>query len=257
LTVLLPVVAQTEEDPRWSDLDPRLPKPPCLIIFNGSMKSGKTVDIINMIYNPNFYHDKFDTKVYMSPSLEEDDNLEYVMNDDSFHKITGDRLHDADSILVGLCEAQRERVKEAKRQGKHPPHMLIVLDDMLGLLGEKFKYLCTKLRQPRITIFLSCQNFRSINKVVRENAFQYCLFPTSDKKELKKYEEEFGNTFPNFLELYRQATNERYSFLRLDRKEARAYKRFDQLIYDKWADGERPAEAPTEPDNEAEDQSEE
>ena len=54
-----------------------------------------------------------------------------------------------------------------------------------------------------------------------------------NQKEVNKLFEEFGGTFPNFPELYEEATKEKYNFLCLDFRNIRALKNFDVVLWQK------------------------
>jgi hypothetical protein len=69
--------------------------------------------------------------------------------------------------------------------------------------------------------------------VCRYNASGYIIFKTHNKKEFVKLEEELEGNFPNFDELYKEATEEKYNFLFLDMEKIKAYKNFDTLLYEK------------------------
>ena len=45
--------------------------------------------------------------------------------------------------------------------------------------------------------------------------------------------EELDGNFP-FLELYSEATEKRYNFLHLDMEEIKAYRNFDELLFEKF-----------------------
>ena len=50
--------------------------------------------------------------------------------------------------------------------------------------------------------------------------------------EKLKIEEEM-NMIPNFMALYESATSEKYSFLYVDLRNMRVYKRFEELMWEK------------------------
>lgn len=228
---ILPVDIEEEEDPKWEDLDPRLPKPPFLMVFNAPVASGKSTTLMNFLYNENFYRDMFDSVIVISPTIENDSTWQTVLSDDRVMIVTGERLEQADDIIDAFYQQQMERVTEAKKEGTPRPHVLLILDDMLGLLGKQFDLLCTRHRHPCISILVATQDFRSLRHKCRQNASQYIIFRTNNKKELAKMEDEFSSNFPNFREVYDTATKDRYSFLVIHQRTIKAYKRFDELLW--------------------------
>jgi hypothetical protein len=111
-----------------------------------------------------------------------------------------------------------------------------VLDDVLGLLGSNqsfFSSLCSRYRHYNMSIVITTQDFKRIPQTARYNCSTYCLFKSHNQKEIEKLDDELGGMFPKFLDLYKEATSEKFSFLYLDMEKARAFKRFDTLLWEK------------------------
>lgn len=235
---IYPVKLENLEDPKWNQLDERLPKPPFLIVLQGPCASGKSVTLVNMLYNDNYYRDLFDHVVIISPTIENDLTWKIALEDESVTIITGDDLEDVDSVVDAIFQVQLKKVQLAESTHTQIPHLLMIIDDCLGMLGKKFARLCTKHRHPRISILVTTQDFRSIPLQCRSNASHYMIYRTHNKRELGKMIEEFGGQYgtDNFMKLYNQATDERYSFLVLHNRTVKAYKRFDQLLYDRHSE---------------------
>lgn len=229
-----PIKTEQVEDPRWDSLDERLPKPPFLMVLQAPIASGKTTMLVNLLYNPAFYEDKFDSIVIASPTIHNDLNWNAALKDDRNTILTGDDLDKLDDLIGRIYDLQLNRVQEALEEEVHPPHMLLVLDDCLGLLGKKFASTCTRLRHPRLSVIVSTQNFRSLPVQCRENAQHYVVFSTSNDKELAKITEEFSGVYgeQKFMECYREATKEKYNFLVMHRMRKQLYKNFDTLLFD-------------------------
>jgi len=217
-----------EDDKRFRDIDYRLPKPPFLGIINGSVRTGKSTLLMNLLYNDSFFKDVFDQVVFISPTCLNDNTLTHLRDVDDVVKIC-DKLHDIDLILKSLVEIQKKTIN-----GKNN-HMLVVLDDMLGYIKPRsyLAFLCTRYRHFKISLIISSQSFRSIPNVVRTNASFYIIFSTTNNKELEKLNEEFNGLFPNFKQLLKQATEQPYHLLFLDLKKVRAFMNFDKLLYEK------------------------
>jgi hypothetical protein len=233
LTVLPVIMPDDDMDEKWNALDPRLPKPPFLMVFNAPVASGKTTLLMNLIYNDNYYKDLFDSIVIISPTIENDSTWRTALDDDRIMIVSGDRLDQADDIIEEIYKNQMEKVIISKKEKKTKPHILIILDDMLGLIGKQFDLLCTRHRHPAISILIATQDFRSLKNKCRQNASQYVIFRTNNKKELAKMEEEFSSNFPDFLTLYNEATQEKHSFLTIHQRTVKAYKRFEELLWEK------------------------
>jgi hypothetical protein len=217
-------------------LDPRLPGAtddggfrPFLLIISAPVRSGKTNLLMALLYQDDLLRDVFDEIMYISPTIENDATGWPAMKDAEVVKIT-ENLDQIDLILESIVEIQKAKDDDER------DHTLIVLGDCLGLIRTSghsyFSTLCSKYRHWKISIIVTTQNFRAIPITARYNASHYIIFKTNNRKELDKMEEELDGNFP-FLEAYAEATEKRYNFLFLDMEEIKAYKNFNQLIYEK------------------------
>ena len=203
---------------------------PFLLVIQAPVRSGKTNLLINLLYNENFNYKAFyEDILYISPTIENDDTGRAVMKDEDITKIT-DQLNELDLILESIVEIQKAKLKEERT------HTLVILDDCLGLIktvGQSyFATLCSKYRHWLCSLWVTTQNFRSLPPTTRYNATSYIIFRTNNKKELGKMEEEFEGNYP-FFEIYQMATKDKYNFLYLDMEEIKAFKNFEELIYEK------------------------
>jgi hypothetical protein len=222
---ILKVKDLIEKDNRFDKLNPILLKPPFLLVINGSVRSGKSNLIINFLYNNNFYKNIFDNIVYISPTVNLDNTLQHL--DEDIVKVDNPEL--MDETLMKIVENQEDNKKE---------HTLIIIDDCLGFIkrGSYLTYLATRYRHFRISLLITSQDYKSIPNIVRANASGYIIFKTSNKKEYKKLEDEFGSLFENFKELYEMCTNKLYSFMFINLRNLNVYSDFEKLVYDKSQD---------------------
>lgn len=70
-----------------------------------------------------------------------------------------------------------------------------------------------------ISIFMLVQSFKAIPRALRQNISIFCVFRTIDKSELQDLHLEIASnvTFPDFIRALDYATQEKYSFLLIDR----------------------------------------
>lgn len=230
---IYPVKVEELEDPKWDTLDHRLPKPPFLLVLNAPCAGGKTTTIVNMLYNDNYYRDMFDSVVIFSPTIENDLTWQIAREDDKNTIITGEQLEQIDDLVETIYNIQLEKVKKAEEEHRTIPHLLMIIDDCLGLLGKKFARMCTRHRHPRVSVMVSTQDFRSLPVQCRQNASHYMIYRTHNKKELGKMLDEFAGMYgtDNFMRLYDAATDERFSFLVLHNRTVEAYKKFDTFLW--------------------------
>jgi hypothetical protein len=218
---------ENENKKLFEKLHQNLLKPPFLLVVNGSVRSGKSTLLMNLIYNKHFYKDYFDKIVFVSPTVHNDETLEHLNEDEDIIKIHDD-LDKIDTIVKTI-------VDEQDKLGQDKKHVLLILDDMLGYIkpNSYISNLCTRYRHRKLSIIITSQNFRKIPNIIRENASGYLIFKTTNKKEYKKYYEEFSGLFETFEELYNISTDKPYNFLYLDLRHIKAYHNFTSLLYSK------------------------
>jgi hypothetical protein len=224
---ILKVKSELEYSKKFDSIHNHLIKPPFLGIINGSVRTGKSTLIMNLIYNKNFYKDKFDQIIYISPTSLNDLTLKHLAEDDDVVKIT-DKLDQLDEILKLLIE-EKDKDEETRKE-----HYLIIFDDCLGFIKPKsyVSFLCSRYRHYKTSLLFTSQNFRSIGPIIRTNATFYLIFKTPNKKEYKKYVEEFSGIFEDFEKMYLMACSEPYNFLYLDLRNVKAYHNFNKLLAD-------------------------
>jgi hypothetical protein len=211
-------------DPRFDNLPEELLKPPFLLVVNGSVRSGKSVLIQNLLFNDSMYRDRFDNIVYISPTVHNDASLQHMREMDDI--LMCDDPEQLDTVLQKVVELQKENADN---------HTLIIIDDCLGYIkrGSYLTYLCTRYRHWKISLIITSQDFRSVSNIIRANASGYILYKTPNKKELQKLEDEFESIVPEFRALYDYATNELYNFLFINLRNLDVYHNFTKKLYDK------------------------
>lgn len=211
---ILPVKKLAAGTPK-RELHEHLPKPPFMMSIVAKPASGKSNLLVNLLYNKNFYRDYFDEIYFISPTIMIDDTLEAVRGDDTIIKIHED-LEALDELLSTIVESQE----------KQDGDVLVVLDDCIGFLSKGLTHLATRYRHYKISIIISIQNFRTIPLIVRNCSSCFVFFGTHNDREKKKMEEEFGGSFPKFIECFDKATHEKYSFLFVDMRKMQLFENF-------------------------------
>ncbi len=221
---ILKVKSIPEHNSTFDDLDDRLLKPPFLLVVNGSVRTGKSTLIMNLIYNKHFYKNRFAKIIFISPTSLNDLTLKHLAEDDDIMKIS-ENLEKIDDIMKIIIT---EKDKDDEERGQH---YLCIFDDMLGYVKPKsyVSYLCSRFRHFKLSLVFTSQGFRSIPLIIRTNASAYLLFRTTNKKEYKKYVEEFEGVYEHFEELYEYATKHPYHFLYLNLRDGSAHHNFDGL----------------------------
>jgi hypothetical protein len=221
---ILKVKQLNNNNKRFDKLDERLLKPPFLWIFQGSVRSGKSNLVMNILYNDNMYHKIFDQVIFISPTIHQDLTLEKLREDDEIIKL--DNPEELDNILKKIVESQEEPENEKE-------HLLIIIDDCLGYIksGSYLNFLCTRYRHYRLSLIITSQDFRSIPNKIRQNASGYIIWKTNNKKELDKITQEFGGMFRDFDKHYNEATDKPYNFIYMNLRDLSLHHNFDKLLY--------------------------
>lgn len=205
-----------------------LPHQAFIMLIHAPPRSGKSVLILNLLYNDAFkLKSIYDKVIFISPTLENDKTLKHVMEDEDIIKYYDYReLQNINGIIGGILEHQKETQQKE--------NVLVILDDCVGLIGNnsvELNRLCTRYRHNKISLIITSQNYKSFGVLMRNCASHYIFFKTNMLTELKKLSDDM-NSYPNFLNLYKKATNKRYSFLYVDMGQSKLYEKFGSLLYD-------------------------
>ena len=194
-------------------------------------KSGKSVGIINLLYNEAInFKKQFSEIYYISPTLYYDESLRAVANDDDIIKITDDESHQQIDVVLNEIIKQQKETPEDEKQS-----ILIIMDDMIDFLKSKvLSNLVTKNRHFRISLVITTQSFRSVSQKIRKNTSCFLVYRNYNKKELQAIIEELGLNFDNFTKHYETATEKPYSFLYANCRDMKLYERFENLLWTKY-----------------------
>ena len=230
LLKILPV--KKMDNPKTFNVNPVLLEPPFTELLIAPTKSGKSVLIVNLLLNINFYKDVFDEIYFISPTVYIDHTLKAIAEDDEIIKIHEEEdLDKIDVILKDIIEDQRK----AKMKDKDAPHILIVLDDMISY----FKNNTLLDRAPafsrhfNISFIISTQSFVGTPTKLRKNTASYIIFKLYNNADLKQFYDEIGSQFKDFMEYYNEATEDKYNFLYVNQRDMKIYHNFTKLLWEK------------------------
>ena len=225
---IYPVKSQPDSS-RFEGLHNHLLKPPFTLILNNSTGQGKTTTVANLVLREEMYdipNEKyFDLFIIISPTI-------YNC------KTSVPMIEYADAIYDKYDDSIIDNIIDLQKDDEDDQHILILIDDCLGVQMNKVRYLVSRNRHLRCSLIISLQAFKSKSShpIIRANASGYFIGEAKNTKEYEKISDEFSGLFggkQNFKKLYSEATKEKYSFLYLDLKNIRAFKNLTNLLWEK------------------------
>ena len=209
-----------------------------LILLIGGVSTGKTTFLTSLLYHDDFMNNMFQLKYIISPSIYNDRSARAFREDDN--AILLDMY--SDEAIEQIIENQKLQEGETFAT---QPFSLLLLDDCVegnhrgtGSNNSKISQLCTRFRHLNLNIILSAQSInQGFSSLIRCNARQIILKKMRNSSELKKFESQFSDLFggeDNFRKMYSyvfDGNEDKYNFIYLNLDDMKAYKNFDELIY--------------------------
>ena len=227
-----PQVLPVREEPpdmRILPLHPNIPQIPSLVLCIAGYNSGKTTLINSMLLQSRengFYgaQDLFDETIIMSNTIHNDPCARFLKKAFSV----------TDGYSDGMISELYQRQKSFGEK-KNMPFICLIADDIIGRnlkRNSELSFFCTRTRHSNCGLCaIFVQSFKSVDTVIRNNSSDIILFKVTNKRQLEQIEEEFGGIYEgNFMELYKIATKEKYSFLYLRLKTGEAFRNFEEKI---------------------------
>ena len=211
-----------------------LPNAPFLAYVIGAVKSGKSLFMANLFFNPNFpYKELFDVKILIS-------NTAY--ND----KIMKPILEQFDFVFTDYNDSLLEEIIQMVEDDQSNSKYLLVLEDIIGNvnvkraggtidaltgLTTKYRHIGNEEQEGKISICIISQYFKYLNAIQRINASAYFLMGNSPEIELKKMSQElsvFGGSEKEFINIYKQSKQEPFDFCFLNIQDLTARRNFEE-----------------------------
>jgi len=221
-------VKDLEDKSKYPEVNPILPQPPFLLIGYGSVRSGKTNTLINMMRRDDMYGtDYWDDVTVISNT---------AGNDPKMYKFMGDAFrvedHYENKMIDEIVASQKKYPRE------EAPTSLLILDDIISKdfkksSGNAINSLSTRFRHYELSLMIFVQSARAVSNMIRSNATDILIFRQQSNMEMDKLKEEYSDLAPkNFVNYYQIAQKQRYSFLYIDVQQnpAHFYRGFEELI---------------------------
>ena len=221
-------VKDLEDTSKYRTLNNFLPKPPFLLIGYGSVRSGKTNTLINMMRRQDCYGVDFWEDVIAISNT--------AGNDPKFYSFMADVFRVEDHYENRFIDELVASQKKYKREDA--PTTLLILDDIISKDFKKsasnsINSVATRFRHYEMSIMIFVQSARAVSNIIRSNATDVLVFRQQSSLEWEKIKIEYSDLAPkHFEDYYRIAQKERYGFLYIDVQEnpARFYRSFEELI---------------------------
>ena len=193
------------------------------MVLYGSSMSGKTNVVRNLLFNDSFgmYEYYSRNNIFLiSPTLHDDDAWK-SLNLPKHHAMTGWR----DKTMKEVVEYS----------GKQDRGCLIILDDCAGdtqvFNSHKVSTLCQMMmvsRHQGVSWLLTSQYFKWMPGIVRSNATHVVAFRFSNTAEERSFLAE--NADLDIEPHYRSATEERFSFIYINRQQGAVFRKFEEQL---------------------------
>jgi len=221
-------VKDLENKDKYPPLNPILPQPPFMMIGYGSVRSGKTNSLINMMRRKDMFGtDYWDQVLVISNTAK---------NDPKMYKFMGEAFqledHYENRMIDDLISSQKKYDREDM------PTQLLILDDIISRDFKKsssnaINSLATRFRHYELSIMIFVQSARAVSNMIRSNATDILIYRQQSNLEWDKLKEEYSDLAPkNFEKYYAISQMERYNFLYIDAQQnpAHFYSGFSELL---------------------------
>lgn len=221
-------VKDLEDKGKYAPLNPILPQPPFLLIGYGSVRSGKTNSLINMMRREDMYGtDYWDDVLVISNT---------AGNDPKMYKFMGDAFRLEDHYENKMIDDLIAHQKSYSREDM--PTALLILDDIISKdfkksSGNAINSLATRFRHFELSMMIFVQSARAVSNMIRSNATNILIYRQQSNLEWLKLQEEYSDLAPkNFANYYKISQMERYNFLYIDAQQnpSHFYSGFSELI---------------------------
>lgn len=251
---------KVDEDKKGKLIPDHLPHHPFRWLIIAPSYSGKSVMVSNLLSNSNFGYKNYFSHL---EKIKVENTKDILKDEEQEEKETIKRVSDIfiicptfysdydvwqpcnldeenifteynDEIIQSLIELQQERIDNLGR--KKAPKILLILDDCVleqGKNNKTIEHIFFKGRHYNINTIICSQNFYSLAPSIRLNCSHICVFKVNPM-ELEKLALNENIDPSIYKKYYEIATNDKYSFLYLDRKNKKYFKNFIKILSHKF-----------------------
>ena len=202
------------------EINPILPKPPTSMLFIMSSGGGKSNLISNLVFRPEYYGDIFEKIIFVSPTVERDQSTQPFMREEMEDIVTiRPDPQNMDQIIHDFIETTKNEYDVKDPDKPDPPMSLLILDDISGYLRrtDLVVNLISRNRHFLASLMISNQTLKDLPRQTRTLCKAVFLSRCTSMIEQKVILEEWGGKFAGgeqqMLEIWNEATSEKYNFL--------------------------------------------
>ena len=224
----LPVRPTLPEVKLPRDFNPLWPRPPTSILFIAGSGMGKTSAITNICFrDPEMYGGIYEKILIISPTVEDDQSTQPFLAEEMEDIVTiRNDPQNMDEIVHNYIAVRKEQYDIKDPDKPDPPLSLIILDDISGYLKRTndVVHLISRNRHYNTSLIISNQTCRDLPRPVRTLTKAVMLARTTSMIEQKAILEEWGGKFEGgeqqMMEVWDEATKEKYNFLYMNFEDA-------------------------------------
>jgi len=217
-------------------IDPKLEKYPAILqcfgtsattVISGGTGSGKTTFVLQLMKK--IFKKVFHQIILMMPensfrSISPEDNIfkKYLDPENIYHEYNPEVLAEIE-----------QKIEDCASEGNYT---LLIIDDFGSMLKNKveakqLQTLFLKNRHLRLSVFVLCQNFYQMPKIVREIANNAIIFNTNKSQNEKFYTEMFSGKKKDWDELMKMMITS-HDYLLVSLKHKKLYYNFNQILFE-------------------------
>lgn len=219
---IVPPIKTNRRRPNWH---PDLMEPPFTLLVVAPRKSGKTVVLSNLVsrllldYGPKTQQ-YFQHIILISPTANLDESAVSLID-------VCDEVYDRydDSIV--------EKLKASSEEFNYEYPMLLILDDILGLLPRHsdLSSFITKNRHYNISVIVTSQHFRAVSNLIRENACGLIVFKLSNAAEMKAFSDEIIYFDDAYNDAITNGPPYSFLYLKIEGGKIKFFRNFDTFLF--------------------------
>ncbi len=200
---------------------------PFIMGMIASKGKGKSTVLKNLLYG--YYRKYFQNIYFVCPSKDKkfDELIEELSEDNRYFNLEDQKF---DDVISHIYDDLKKKV-ENDDEGPN----LLILDDCISFLkySKILDLIVCNSRHINLSIFYCSQYYRSVNSILRSNTDIYCVWPTYNSLEMKKYQDEMNidfNKFKKYMDHIIDVGNHSFLTVSFLKSKPKCYINFDEVV---------------------------